>query len=140
MGFKARVAESCNRRNVKGVTGPFIEFLLPALIQMLQSCLQPKPTPTPQPATSKATAESWKTADEAQAFAMSKIKSGQPTDEIVEYKRTASNKAKRAIQKQAKSNGEHMTGDEAERYAHAHLDALRLGSLEENALLVDANK
>lgn len=139
LDFRTRVTTSLSRKGVRGVEGAFIDLLLPLLLQALQGCLQPKPNPTPQPKTSKATPEAWKQADEAKDFALSKVKSGDPEAEDVVYKRAATNAAIRDIRRKKKRNGETLSKEEATLYVESHLDALRLGDMEENALLIDAN-
>ncbi len=140
MTFEERVERSSERRGAKGIRGPFLDALLPIIIQFLQNCLAPKPVPTPQPATSTATPESWKIADEAKTFAIGKIKSGNPTAEHVEYKKTVTNAAKRRIMKEKRHSDDRMTGDEATAAALGFLDQARLGDLEENAQKIDETK
>lgn len=140
MTFNQRVATQAAARGATNVRGPFIDTILPILIQFLTSCLTPKPVPTPQPATSIASADSWKIADESKDFAISKIASGDSTAETVVYKKTVSNAAARAIMQKQRKAGDKITKDEAVAIALAYLDQARLGDLEENAEKIDDTK
>lgn len=107
--------------------------LLPLLLSLFQNCKKPAPTPAPQPTSSAASANAWKTANDARAFAEEHFDADNAT-----YTRSVLSRGASDLMRRRKRDGEKIKRAEAIKVVSANLDEAREGDLESNALAIDA--
>jgi len=127
-----RIRNSLERQGVQS-TGPFLDILIQLFSTMLANCQhKPDVPPTPQPATSTATAEGWKKADEAKAIATEHYH-----EESNSYDRDLLNRTAAGIRRKKRHEKDKISKPDALKMAATYLDESRNTPLEDAALEFD---